>query len=439
VGIEFVGGFESTYLPAHDRDVFETSGHATAWAQDVELLRSAGVRRLRYPVRWHRVEPSPGAYDWRVTDATLGHLRECGMGVIVDLVHHTSYPAWLTDGFADTRFGTAYLRFCEAFAARYPWTREYTLFNEPFSTLFLAGHEAIWPPYGRGMADLVRLFRNVLPAVAEAGRMYADALPDARHVYVDTCERHTGEPGQSHRYATMANDRRFFVVDALLGRDLDPQRPFVRDVLAAGGEDLLDIAPLSIDVLGLDYYAHCQWHFTDAGGVIPSPHPPPLASLIVEYADRYGLLCMLSETNLRGYASDRASWLRYTLEQCELAEEAGVDIDGYCWFPAVDSCDWDSLLFRCDGNVDPVGVWWVDRDGARRGSSMSRAYALAAGGAPAAELPAYRFRKPVSDWLRGYLPQLAHWQWRPPPEGEGCSQTSSDDDRIEFRIADVQH
>jgi len=437
VSIDIVGGFESTYLPVHDRDVFETTGHSVRWVQDLERLRATGVRRLRYPVRWHRVESSPGVYDWRTTDATLGYLHERGMTPIVDLVHHTSYPGWLVGGFGDARFGDAYLRFCEAFAARYPWTGEYTLFNEPFSTLFLAGHEAIWPPYGRGLADLVALYRNVLPAIAEAGRMYRDLLPTARHVYVDTCERHSGQPGQPDRYATLANDRRWFVLDALLGRHRDPQRPFVMQVLDAGGEDLLDLEPMSIDVLGLDYYAHCQWHFTDEGGVIPTPQPPPLAALIVEYAERYGVPCMISETNIRGYASDRASWLRYTLEQCEVAVEAGVAVDGYCWFPVIDSADWDSLLYRCEGNIDPVGVWWIDADGERRKSSMSESYELAVAGAAAAELPAYRFRRPVSDWLAGYLPQMAHWDWQPPPESERCSQTASDDDRIEFRIADV--
>jgi beta-glucosidase len=69
---------------------------------------------------------------------------------------------------------------------------EYTLFNEPFSTLFLTGHEAIWPPYHRGLHNFVSQLLNVLPAVAEASRTYAELLPGAKHVWVDTCEHHTG-------------------------------------------------------------------------------------------------------------------------------------------------------------------------------------------------------------------------------------------------------
>jgi hypothetical protein len=127
---------------------------------------------------------------------------------------------------------------------------------------------------------------------------------------------------------------------------------------------------------------------------------------------------MLSETNLRGFPSDRATWLKYTLEQCEIAASAGVRLEGYCWFPFVDSCDWDSLLYHADGNVDPVGVFSLDSARARHASTMSIAYARAALGTPAAELLAYRLREPARTWLAGYAPQLAGWTWHQPPSEE---------------------
>jgi beta-glucosidase/6-phospho-beta-glucosidase/beta-galactosidase len=436
--MEMVGGFETTYLPAHDRDVSETTEHDIRWRQDLALLQDAGVSRLRYPLRWHRIEPVQGAYDWRATDEVFGHLHDHGMRVIADLVHHTSYPRWLGGGFADERFGEAYLRFAEAVGHRYPWLEEYTLFNEPFSTLFLAGHEAIWPPYLRGLEGFVALLANVMPAVTEASRMYRDLLPQARHTYVDTCEHHYAGDAAAAGYTEMANDRRFFVTDLFLGATSATSR-FVPLVLEAGGEGLLDIRPGHIDVLGLDYYAHCQWEFygDGQGGVVPASTPIPLAEQIVEYWDRYGLPCMLSETNIRGFASDRATWLKYTLEQCELARAAGVPMEGYCWFPFVDSADWDSLLFRCEGNIDPVGVHWLDRRLDRRASSMSRSYCLAAAGVPAAELPAYRLQEPVATWLRGYLSHTPHWTWQPPPAAEVCSNTTPPDARMELRIVDA--
>lgn len=422
--IEMIGAFESTYMPAHDRDVTETTQHDRRWRADLDLLRSCGVTRLRYPIRWHRIEATESTYDWQGTDAVLEYMRDCGLRPIVDLVHHTSYPRWLGD-FANPHWGPTFLRFAEAVAERYPWIEGYTLFNEPFTTFFLCGSLGVWAPFLKGHRGFVSLVRNVLPSLTAASRMYQEMLPNARHLYVETCERANSTRFDGKRAAAYANDRRFFVTDLFLGRSIDRQRPFAADVVRAGGADLFGIEPGAIDVLGLDYYAHNQWQY---GGpqkaVNSSPRPVPLVELIIEYWGRYRLPCMLGETNIRGYASDRASWLKYTFEQCDRARDAGVPFEGYCWFPFVDSADWGSLLARADGIVDPVGVYWLDECYDRRPSSMSNAYRLAASGAPVSTLPAYRFRPPVSGWIKGWLPHMDHWDWQDPPPDEPCPRTA---------------
>lgn len=435
-GIPMIGGFESTYQPAFDVDVAESTGHIARWRDDLDLLRASGVEELRYPVRWHRVEREPGVFDWRQTDEMLEYARDVGLRLIVDLVHHTSYPRWL-DGFADPAFGPALLRYVRAFAERYPWMPAYTLFNEPFTTFFLCGHEGIWQPHFRGMRGFVAVARNVMPAVTAASRLCRELLPDARHVYVEVCEHHTATDARGDSYAEYANDRRFLLTDLFLGRPLDEDRPFVAEIRAAGGGDLLELEPGRIDVLGLDYYAHNQWAWERPGrGTTCPPAPIPFSRLIGEYHARYGLPCIVGETNIRGYASDRATWLKYTLEQCEQARADGVPVEGYCWFPFVDSCDWSSILSRCEQSVDPVGVYWLDTELERRPSSMSASYRLAASGKPAAELPAYKLQRPVSRWLAGWLPHMAGWDWRPPPADEVATLAHEDDYDIELRVAE---
>jgi glycosyltransferase involved in cell wall biosynthesis len=416
-GPTVVAAFESTYLPAYGVDTVETTGHAQRWRADLDELLGAGVRHLRYPLRWHRIEREPGRFDWAETDRVLGHLRDSGAVPLVDLVHHTSYPDWLADGFRGPDFGPALLRYAEAVAERYPWLPAYTVFNEPFATLFLAGHEALWPPYDRGSAGLVRLLRSTLPAIAGAARSMAERLPRAAHVWVDTGEHHDGL-GPGAAYAEMANDRRHLVLDLALGHDLDTRRPFLRELLAAGGEPLLELPPVRVDVLGIDYYCHSEWFHDHHGSRAPSPHPIGLAAVAGQYGDRYGLPMMLTETNLRGFPSDRVSWLRYTLEQYEIALARGVPLHGYCWFPQVDSCDWDSLLARAAGRADPVGVVNLGPDGARERTCFTEAWEAVAAGATSADLPAYRFQPPCDEQLAGWLPTLSHWPWQDPPAAE---------------------
>jgi beta-glucosidase/6-phospho-beta-glucosidase/beta-galactosidase len=438
VPIPFIGAFESTYQPAFDTDVFETTRHDLHWREDLDLLRACGVRDVRYPVRWHRVEAEPGSFDWRQTDEVLAYLDGAGMRPIVDLVHHTSYPEWIHD-FADPAFGPALLRYVSAFAERYPDVEAYTIFNEPFTTFLLCGHEGIWPPQLVGLEGFLTVARNVFPALTEASRLLRELLPRARHVYVEACERHTSSSPAGAQFAEWTNDRRFFLTDLFLGHELDPRRPFVADVLAYGGADLLEIEPGVIDVLGLDYYAHNQWEWADAhvGTTCPSA-PVPFGDVIREYWDRYRLPCIVGETNIRGLPSDRASWLKYTLEQCERARGLyGVPVEGYCWFPFVDSCDWDSILCRCNASVDPVGVYSLDEEFGRTPNSMSKSYRLAALGSVAAALPAYEFQPPVATWVSGWLPQMAHWDWQPAPAAEVAAGGEPPDIEIELTVVEL--
>jgi beta-glucosidase len=435
-GIPLIGAFESTYQPAFDTDVAESTGHIARWREDFRLLRSCGVEELRYPVRWHRVEREPGEFDWTQTDEMLGYARAIGLRTIVDLVHHTSYPRWL-GSFADPAFGPALLRYVRSFAERYPETEAYTIFNEPFTTFLLCGHEGIWQHQFRGTTGFVAVARNVMPALTAASRICRELLPEARHVHVEVCEHHTASSAEGEEYADYANDRRFLLTDLFLGRPIDDRRPFAAEIHASGGRDLLDLEPGHIDVLGLDYYAHNQWAWHSPGvGTTCPPAPVPFSELIAEYHGRYGLPCIVGETNIRGCASDRATWLKYTLEQCERARDAGIPLEGYCWFPFVDSCDWNSILSRCDESIDPVGVYWLDAELERRPSTMSAAYRLAAAGLPAAELTAYKLQRPVARWLAGWLPHMAGWDWELPPAAEVAATDDADGYEIALKVAE---
>ena len=416
--LEFMTGFESTYMPEHKLDVLETSGHLHFFREDLKLVHDSGVRTVRYPVPWHRIEPEPGRYDWQWMDVAMNALGEFGLDPIVDPMHLTSYPAWLRRGFDDPEFPRTYSTFVRAFARRYPWVKKYTPFNEPFTTAFFCAHEGIWTPYAKKPETFVAMAVNLSKAICEVTATLDEELPGAQIVHVDTCEAHSALDPESVGFAAQLNERRFLVLDLILGR-IDDRHPLYPYLKRHGlrDEDLAWFAqhPARIDILGLDYYQFSEQQFHQSGPVLPGGEPVGFAAVAMQYIQRYNLPIMLSETNTRGHAEDRISWLKYMVEQCERLVQSGVDFRGFCWFPFIDSLDWDSLLCRADRHIDPVGIYWLDEAGERHPSELSYWYgALARGEATSASLPCYRFREPLASQLAAFLPQMQHWEWREP-------------------------
>jgi hypothetical protein len=129
---------------------------------------------------------------------------------------------------------------------------------------------------------------------------------------------------------------------------------------------------------------------------------------------------MLSETNIRGYVSDRISWLKYMVEQCETLEEIlkarKLPFEGFCWYPFIDSTDWCSLLTKANCNIDPQGIFWLDCDSKKRNTSeLSEIFeALTRGEITSKDIPAYHFQAPLDRVLKNFLPRMSHWQWKDP-------------------------
>jgi hypothetical protein len=188
---------------------------------------------------------------------------------------------------------------------------------------------------------------NVGRVICLASETLTGLSPDTRFVHVDTCEAHRALDRQSEAWVRFANARRFLMHDLVLGLiDKSHQLyPYLRKHGAAD-RDLHWFAehPAQMDVLGLDYYIHSEmeWRWEEALGrpniAWPVGQPVGFAVLAREYARRYQLPVMLSETNLRGSCLDRLTWLKFMEEQCEQVA-ADTDFRGFCWYPSIDSTD----------------------------------------------------------------------------------------------------
>ena len=418
--MKYLSGIESTYIHGTGKDVMDLTRHTELFRQDLRLVRDCGLDQLRYSIPWHAVERIQGQYNWSWVDQALGCMRTLGIDPILDPLHHTSFPDWLTDGFADPRFAPSYLEFVRAISERYPWVTQYTVINEPFVTTWFCGHEGVWYPFHRGDQMFVPMLMNVVTAIISISRMLLSNVPGVNLIHVDAAEKHRSYDDASAAHASFGNQTRFLVQDLILGH-VGPDHPLY-DYLVRNGADKRVLEgfrenPGRIDVIGLDYYSHCELEWNCDGRIYPNENPEGLVPTAVEYAERYRLPIMLSETNIRGYVSDRISWLKFMTEQCEEIEkkvgEMGLPFEGFCWYPFIDSTDWCSMVKEAKGCVDPQGIYWLDRKTLRRTpSELSDIYrALALGQMTSKDIPAYRFLPPLGAALKGLRPLMAHWNW----------------------------
>jgi beta-glucosidase/6-phospho-beta-glucosidase/beta-galactosidase len=420
--MKFLSGLESTHIFGTGKDVLELTRHTEHYAADLRLAQKCGLEQMRYSVPWHKVERVPGTYDWTWMDGALGYMRSLAIDPILDPLHHTSFPQWLEGGFANANFAKLYEKFVAAIAERYPWARNYTVINEPFVTTWFCGHEGRWYPYYKGADSFVPMLMNVVEAIVSVSRMLVASVPDVKLIHVEAAEKHRAIDAPSQAHAEFGNNMRFLIQDMILGR-VDDNHPLFGYLTDHGvrAEQLARFReqPARIDILGLDYYSHCELEWGCEGRILPNRTPEGLVPTALEYAERYRLPIMLSETNIRGFVSDRISWLKFMAEQCEEIERRtraiDVPFEGFCWYPFIDSTDWCSLVTKARGCIDPQGIIWLDRSYKRNTSELSEVYtALATGKMTAADVPAYRFQAPVDEQLQGFLPMMAHWAWQDP-------------------------
>jgi Glycosyl hydrolase family 1 len=414
------GAFESTRIHGTRTDIVATTRHLERWRDDLHLLLESGITELRYPALWHRIQSSRFEWDFRWTDGPMRFMQEHGMRPVIDLVHHTSFPRWLEDGFANPQFPELFIQYAEAFAERYPWVDRYTVFNEPLPTTLFCSYLGMWYPYLRSDRDFVQMTTNVCKAICGASNVLKRRNPAVQLVHIDTCEHHTAAQPSLKSVADFGNHRRFLFHDLILGR-VDRFHPLA-DYLNGNGFTQSDMGwfhqnATVMDVLGLDYYIHSEIEWADRGsgriGTGLADRLRGFAAIAHDYRARYQVPIILGETNIRGTVADRLTWLKLMEEQCEQLVFDNVDFRGFCWFPSIDSTDWRYCCTKSRCKVDPQGIWWLDARWRRHASELSECYALLAQGKiTSADLPARLFEPPLDAHIWRMHPLAKHWpEW----------------------------
>src|SRR5688572_4762889 len=73
-------GIECSFLPHIDVDQFDWTQHNRFWREDLTMVRQQlGVTHMRYALPWHKIETSPGVFDWGEADERIAFCGELGI------------------------------------------------------------------------------------------------------------------------------------------------------------------------------------------------------------------------------------------------------------------------------------------------------------------------------------------------------------------------
>lgn len=363
----FATGIECSYPTIENGrwryDQMAASGHYRYWRTDFERCVDLGLRYLRYGPPLHLIYQGPGSYDWSFTDDVMAGMRELGLTPIIDLCHF-GLPNWLAD-FQNPEVPTALADYASAFAERYGWVRFYTPVNEMYACAKFSALDGVWNEQRRDERSFVVAVHHLAKANVLMMQRILRARPDAVFINSESSEFYqaaTPDP-EVVRIADFENERRFLPLDLIYANGMsEGMRAHLREHGFADesynwfmGQETPRRA-----ILGVDYY---QWNekLIDSQG-----RPQALGELFGwyvvanQYWERYRRPMMHTETN-HSDAREAARWLWRQWHNVQLIQAAGVPVVGFTWYSLTDQADWDIALSEALGNVNPVGLFDLNR------------------------------------------------------------------------------
>lgn len=345
-------------------DELEKCGHYARWREDFSLVTSLGIRYLRYGPPIHRTLLGPGRYDWSFADETFAELRRLDITPIVDLCHF-GVPDWL-GSFQNPDFPQAFQDYARAFANRFPWVQLYTPVNEMYICALFSAKYGWWNEQLASDQAFVTALTNIVKANVLAMRAILDVRPDAIFIQSESSEHFHAKTPDAIPRAEFLNSVRFLSLDLNYGHRVDSQMfEYLMDsgMTRADYEYFMrgDLKPHC--VMGNDYYVTNEHNVAPDGSTTGSGEVFGYALITEQYYRRYRLPVMHTETNLSvGPRGDEpVTWLYKEWANVAHLRSQGVPIVGFTWYSLTDQVDWDSALREQRGNVNPLGLFDLDR------------------------------------------------------------------------------
>jgi dTDP-4-dehydrorhamnose reductase len=395
------GGVECSHVRIGERvrDQLSETGHLHR-IEDLDLIAGLGIRTLRYPILWEKVETAAGCYDWSWADARLARLSELEIKPIVGFLHHGNGPPW--SNLLASSFQDDFSRFAAAFAERYPWVEHYTPINEPLTTARMSGLYGLWQPHGHDEKTCFQLVVAQCLAIAQAMEAIRRHVPEARLVQTEDVGRVFSSPRLAYQ-AEYENERRWLSLDLLAGR-VDDRHPMHHRLLGADIDPQVLVTftahPCAPDFIGLDYYLTSDRMLDE--GIDRHPGEPVGGNGIDAYVDsaavrfeaccgvgldrridevweRYHLPIAVTELHNGSTRDEQVRWLVDGWNAAAAAAKRGVAIQAVTAWSLFGAVDWNTLLTARSGFYEN-GAFDV-RGGIPRATALAQAItALASNG-----------------------------------------------------------
>ena len=357
------------------RDQMAECGHYDRWREDLALVKDTGCDALRYGPQLHTSLRGAGRYDFAFAEEGFAEIRRLGIVPIVDLCHF-GVPDWIGD-FQNPDFPALFADYARAFAERFPWVQLYTPVNEMFITAVFSAKYGWWNEQRHDDRSYVTAIKNIVRANVLAMKAILEVRPDAIFIQSESTEHFHPECPLALPHAEHRNAERFLTLDLNYGRR----------VCSSMYEYLMDNGMTREEYhffLRQDLTRHCvmgnDWYVTNEHLIGADGHSCWAGEVFGydtvtrDYYARYGLPVMHTETNMdEGEHGDEAErWLWKQWSGLMRLKRDGVPIIGFTWYSLTDQIDWTHALREQRGDVNPRGLYDLDRNIRRVGRAYKR-------------------------------------------------------------------
>jgi len=342
----------------------EKCDHYGRWKEDFELVDEMGIKFLRYGPPLHRTFLGSDKFDWSFADDTFNDLKRRDIAPIADLCHF-GVPDWIGN-FQNPDFPDLFANYARAFAERFPWVQLYTPVNEMYICAIFSARYGWWNEQLKSDQAFVTALKHLVKANVMAMNAILEVRRDAIFIQSESSEYYHAENPGAIKLAEVMNAERFLSLDLNYGRRIESEMfEFLLDNRMTRDEYhfFLNNNFRHHCIMGNDYYITNEHRVFEDGSTQPAGEIFGYAEITWQYYDRYRIPVMHTETNFRqGPNGDESIfWLWKEWANVLRVRNDGIPVVGFTWYSLTDQVDWASALREDKNEVDPLGLYDLDR------------------------------------------------------------------------------